>query len=68
MHQLLIFKCIVVYLFEIFVSACRHNTYGQGCLKNCGKCANYTCDYKNGLCLSKQCRDNYRGERCDIRK
>ena len=36
---------------NIIFQACQNNTYGPGCVYNCGSCANETaCDTVDGVC------------------
>lgn len=44
---------------------CSRNTWGQGCEKDCGNCAELPCLPANGLCNDAGCQKGWMGERCE---
>lgn len=50
--------------FDTLIVECDNGTYGNGCNRTCGHCANKTiCYHVNGTCF-EGCDPGYRGSRC----
>ena len=46
------------------LTECTDGFYGDGCQKECGKCADMTqCNHVNGNCLG-DCQSGFKGENC----
>nr|XP_034318918.1 receptor-type tyrosine-protein phosphatase alpha isoform X1 [Crassostrea gigas] len=58
------FFILIFLLFRCFADECKKGTFGNKCIKKCGKCLNITqCHQKNGTCLNG-CKPGYQGRRC----
>lgn len=46
-------------MVKFYISECKNNTYGAGCLEKCGQClGGEKCNYVNGIC-SNGCEAGY---------